>query len=70
MAIFNNTEVAASESSLGQLNFEKDTTAEILDNFLVVLSRILKADTIDAAVKFGPLNVAGHPLIAPYSTTT
>lgn len=69
-AIVNNNRVTSSKSSsTGPRNFEKDTTAGFWD-CLVTLSKILKAEIIDAGAKFGLLNAAGLPLIAPYSTTT
>lgn len=72
LAIANNTGVAASTSEsllYGPLNFEKDTTADFKD-CLVTLSKILRAETTEAGLKFGLLNVSGLPSIAPYSTTT
>lgn len=70
-AIVNSTGAAASDLSslFGPFNLVKDTTVGFWD-CLVILSRILKAETTDAEVKFGLLNATGLPLIAPYSTTT
>jgi hypothetical protein len=70
-AIANSTGDAASVSlfKFGPLNLLKDVTVAFLE-FLVALSRTFKATTIGDAVKFGLLNEAGLPSIAPYSIIT
>lgn len=70
LAINNKMGVAASKfSSSGPVYFEKDTTAGFL-GCLVTLSKMFKAEPIDAALKLRLLKLFELPSIAPYSTTT